>query len=261
MRSLGALVLALAAALLVAVSPATAQSDLSYNVPDLTTPGVSSSLLGLGRPATSATPSRSTRKPRRAPRATAKQLRALRFTPTAARTRRIDAQLATAAKATTPVPWHAEVDRFVTEGVYRNGVRQLVRTLGGSTRNVSDHLAATLVLGWVTHEQDRRRRGDGPTLLRLTDAQVRGGRAFLRQARHALARQPRVRRLSDARKQELAEGPALSVMHVNTVVRSLVDIEQRTDAARLQDALNAAFERTFGVRLRRITLTAKGFSR
>ncbi len=250
-------------------APAAAQNDFNYNVPDLTTPGVSASLLDLNRPATgssgSSGSSGSTRKPKQPakPRKpTRAQLRTLRYKPLAARERQVDAQLNAAWKAASPPEMHAALDERFGQGGYRPVLNEVLGALGGSTRDFGDRLGATLVVAWVTHSHDRKPSPDGtPTPLRFTSAQVRGGRAFLKQVRNALALEPRIRRLSDARKQRVADTVGLSVMHVDSAVREFSDADQRMTAARMQDGLNAAMRKAFGVDLRRIKLTSKGFER
>ncbi len=86
-------------------------------------------------------------------------------------------------------------------------------------------------------------------------------RAFLKQVRSTLALEPRIRRLSDAREQRVADTVGLSVMHTDSAVRAFSDVDQRMMAAHMQDGLNKAIQQSFGVNLRRIKLTSKGFER
>lgn len=245
---------------------ASAQNDFNYNVPDVTTPGVSSSLLDLNRPSTgssgSSGSSGSARKPKKQPKVTRAQLRTLRYKPSAARERQIDAQLNAAWKATSPPAMHPALDERFGQGGYRPVLNEVITRLGGSTRDFGDRLGATLVVAWLAHHHDRKPSTTGaPTPLSFTTAHQRGGRAFLKQVRNSLALEPRIRRLSDARKQRAADTIGLSVVHVDSAVRAFSDADQRMTAAHMQDGLNAAMKKALGVDLRRIKLTGKGFER
>ncbi|WP_210492671.1 DUF6683 family protein [Patulibacter sp. SYSU D01012] len=260
-RRAAAVVAALLA--LVLAPAAAAQSDLSYNVPDLTTPSVSSGLLGLNRPPVSSAGSSSggSAAKRRPPRATAKQLRALRFAPNAARTRAIDAEVTAALKGATPATGHAAIDALMGGGEYRGVLDAVTRRLGGSRRNLGDRVGTALVLAWLAHDHDRKPAADDRLSVRITDAQIRGGRIVLREVRHALARSKAVRRLSDARKQRGSETLGLIVVHVGFMIQALPSVGQAAEAARLQDGLAAQVRRTLGLDLRRLELTRKGFER
>jgi hypothetical protein len=136
------------------------------------------------------------------------------------------------------------------QALMRDGVLEkfdaLLREYGFASRNVADAFTAYLVMSWeVVNDRDAD--------------DYRGGIDALRaRMRAAMARDPRVAALTDARKQELAETFGYLAMIAAGTRSQLAHNGDRAALARLQDGVNAT-ARKLGMDLRAVAMTPQGF--
>jgi hypothetical protein len=168
------------------------------------------------------------------------QLRTLRFSPAPAVTQGVYQRVADQlGPGTDPVLLAQQLDAA------KANFGAVMKRLHWSTRDVGDMAAFTLVQGYITwHEVDK--------------VSPRGVARLRRDVRANLARQRAVRRLSDARQQEIAEILELRVIFF---------LDQRNDAQRAGDSAGVAAARAdlrtwtesiFGVDVDEVRLSSRG---
>ncbi len=122
----------------------------------------------------------------------------------------------------------------------------LTGTVGWSARDVGDVAAFSLVQGYAVVHQD-------------ATLPARGLAALRREVRDNLARQPRVRRLSDARQQEIAETFELRVIFFLDAVNDATAAGDPAASAAVRADVRAWAKRVFGVDVAELRLTSRGF--
>jgi hypothetical protein len=194
----------------------------------------------LGPPAGRSGPQKYRKHPRPVKHATARQLRSLRYAPSANVTQSVYQRVVDQVGASVdPATLQAQLDAAKAE------FRSVMGKLGWSPTDLGDMAAFAFLQGYVTW----RENGVAP----------RGALGPLRrQVRDDLARQRSVRRLSDARKQEIAEILEL---------RTIFFLDSRNDAAGAGDSAGVAIARAqmrdwikgvYGVDVNDVKLTRHG---
>jgi hypothetical protein len=198
------------------------------------------------------------KKPRKA---TARQLRALRFAPDPAITQANHARLAEMLLAACPPERtgcptnHAQIiaERLPTGqflGEFGKNVKQL---LHGSRNNVADAVSGFVLLSWVTQRAEPGRPDS------LTAAETAGARRFLRDTRDALARSRKMRRIPDAKKQQFAEMLGNVAQHGINLQRTYLELGYPATADEVSAYLRDLTEDWLGIDVADLRLTRRGF--
>lgn len=123
--------------------------------------------------------------------------------------------------------------------------RTVLGRLGWSTSNLGDMAAFGLVQGYLNWHQ-------------VTSAPAAGLRVLRREVRHGLARQKRVRRLSDARQQEFAETLELRVIFFLDAYNDARTLGDSAAVAIARADMREWTEQTFGIDVNYVRLTRRG---
>jgi hypothetical protein len=196
-------------------------------------------------------------KPPRKP--TKRQLATLRFTPTAQRTQANAAEISQILLASCPPDRegcpldHAGI---IAQGLntgdhwtrYTDNVRTVVR---GSERNLADAVSTFVILAWLAQR---------PTL-DLTAAQKQGARRVGADLRNQMALSAPIRRLSETRKQRLAETLGSIAQHTLALRHAYTRIQRPEEAEKLTRYLRDVTEELASVDVAQLRLTRTGFAR
>lgn len=201
----------------------------------------------------------SSKKPKAPRKATKRQLATLRFTPTAARTQANAAEISRILLASCPPEREGcPLDHagLIAQGLttgdhwtrYTDNVRTVVR---GSERNLADAVSTFVILAWLAQQ---------PTL-DLTAAQKQGARRTAADLRNQMALSAPIRRLSDTRKQRLAETLGSIAQHTLALRHAYTKIPMPDEAEKLTRYLRDVTEELASVDVAQLRLTRTGFAR
>lgn len=232
----------LGAAILI-VPAARAQTPLDGGAYAFPVPDYVGSLVGansLDAPTPEGDGRRSDKPTRRVPRPTRGQLAALRFVPAPEVTQgvyqRVIDQIG---PSVDPAVLAGQLDAAKAQ------LREVMAQVGWSSRDLADVAAFSLVQGYVTWHQETSLSQPALTVLR-------------QEVRANLASQRRVRRLSDARQQEIAEILELRVIFFLDARNDAVALGDSAGAAVARAEIRAWTEAIFGVDVDEVRLTARG---
>lgn len=214
-------------------------SAYAFPVPDYVSTIVATNTLGQPSSGTG-TKSKKKKHPKRVQHATRQQLRALRYAPTSSVTESVYQRVvAQAGPGVDPATLHAQLDAAKAQ------FRAVLAKLGWSSNDLGDMAAFVFLQGYVTWRENGVVPEQALAPLR-------------RQVRDDLALSRSVRRLSNARKQEIAEILEL---------RTIFFLDSRNDAAAAGDSAGVAIARSqmrewiesvYGVDVNDVRLTRQG---
>lgn len=171
---------------------------------------------------------------------------ALAFRPSAAVSRRVHAQLLESFAAAPPEA-AAALRQALDSGELARAFDDLLRQFGYSSRNLADVMTAYLVLGWeIVNGADASKQTAGIAAVRA-------------RLLENLARDPQVRRLGDAAKQEAAETMSLGIMFAVAANREFRAQGRDAPLQQLRSGLRSSIRDSFGIDLQRLALTDDGF--
>lgn len=228
-------------------------SAYAFPVPDYVGPMLSSSILNSSGATQSGKKSRKSKSknsgkkttPKPTPAvATPAQLAKLNFTPSAAITRKVNAEFAQRFLGS-DVKKREQFLKFLNTGQLQQDYRKMVSQLGLSPRNLADATTAYLVTGWqIVHEKKESNR--------------KGILAERKKMQNMLARNAKIRAMTNAQKQETAE--QLQLMTITIAVAHRQNQRNR-DAKKAQLIRQGVLNelKKNGVDLQKIKLTDRGF--